>query len=188
MKIDFKIIIVAVVFISLLLNFHSLSCFGQTAPSLPPNFFTDVPQNHWAYEALLKLYQLGLITGYPDGTYKGNQAMSRYEIALVIYKVLIYLQSQIKTSTTVVTTPNLTPSNFDQIINEILQKSKLTEEELKIIKDLISEFKNELISLESQFKSLESRIEALEKNQTALFISISSLAVSIIAIIIALLI
>lgn len=188
MKINFRILFITIIFISILLNLFYFTCYCQTAPTLPPNFFTDVPQNHWAYEALLKLYQLGLITGYPDGTYKGNQAMSRYEIALVIYKVLIYLQSQIKTTQTNISTTNLTPTNFDQIINEILQKSKLTEEELKIIKDLISEFKNELISLESQFKSLESRIEALEKNQTALFISISSLAVSIIAIIISLLI
>jgi len=165
--------------------YSSSICFAQVAPTLPPNFFTDVPPNHWAYEALLKLYQLGLITGYPDGTYKGNQAMSRYEIALIIYKLLIYLQGQIKNTN--LPNTNLTSSNFDQIINEILQKSKLTEEEFKIIKDLVNEFKNELISMESQYKSLELRVSALEKNQTALYISISSAVISIIAILIALL-
>lgn len=166
---------------------YSNNIFAQVAPTLPPNFFTDVPTNHWAYEALLKLYQLGLITGYPDGTYKGNQAMSRYEIALVIYKLLIYLQSQIKTTNTNISGTITNPSNFDQIINEILQKSKLTEEEMKILKDLVNEFKNELLSMESQYKSLEARIEALEKNQTALYLSISSLVVSIISILIAIL-
>lgn len=172
-------------------NIFSSKCSAQVAPSLPPNFFTDVPSNHWAYEALLKLYQLGLITGYPDGTYKGNQPMSRYEIALIIYKLLIYLQSQIKSANTGSNnvdqnTMNLTNNNFDKIIAEILQKSKLTEEEVKILKDLINEFKNELISIEEQYKSLELRVEALEKNQLALYISVSSLVVSIISIIIAL--
>ncbi len=178
-------IVISIVALLLLVNLYSINCFSQVAPSLPPNFFTDVPTSHWAYEALLKLYQLGLITGYPDGTYKGNQPMSRYEIALVIYKLLIYLQSEIKN--TDVSTTNITPDNFDQIINEILQKSKLTEEELKIIKDLVNEFKNELLSMESQYKSLESRIAALEKNQTALYISLASSVVSIIAILIAIL-
>lgn len=169
-----------------LVNLSSINCYAQVAPTLPPNFFTDVPSNHWAYQALLKLYQLGLITGYPDGTYKGNQAMSRYEIALVIYKLLIYLQSQINNTSTNLTNTNLTNDNFEKIIAEILQKSKLTEEELKILKDLINEFKNELISMENQYKSLELRVQALEKNQTALYVSISSLVVSIISIIIAL--
>ncbi len=185
-----NLLIITTIILLSLISFNTLfsqKCFAQVSPTLPPNFFTDVPTNHWAYEALLKLYQLGLITGYPDGTYKGNQSMSRYEIALVIYKVLIYLQSQIKSTNTNLSNTNLTNSNFEQVVNEILQKSKLTEEELKIIKDLINEFKNELISLESQYKSLELRVAALEKNQTAFFISISSLVVSIISIVIALL-
>ncbi|MFN3410657.1 MAG: S-layer homology domain-containing protein [Exilispira sp.] len=186
-----KIYIYIFLFIFILIinlsNIFSIICFAQTAPSIPSNFFTDVPQSHWAYEALLKLYQSGLITGYPDGTYKGNQPMSRYEIALIIYKLLIYLQSQIKNTGSTISNTNLTPENFDQIINEILQKSRISEEEIKIIKDLINEFKNELISMESQFKSLELRVEALEKNQTAFFVSIASMVVSIISIIIALL-
>ncbi len=188
-SLNFNLIVFSLLFFLFIIT--SINCYAQVAPTLPPNFFTDVPSSHWAYQALLKLYQLGLITGYPDGTYKGNQSMSRYEIALIIYKLLIYLQSQINSTnanftSTNLTNTNLTNDNFDKIIAEILQKSKLTEEELKILKDLINEFKNELISMETQYKSLELRVQALEKNQTALYVSISSLVVSIISIIIAL--
>ncbi len=182
-KFEYFSFIKTILIFFLFLIFFTKITFAQVAPTLPPNFFTDVPTTHWAYEALLKLYQLGIITGYPDGTYKGNQAMSRYEIALIIYKLLIYLQSQIK-DTNIKSVENK-PYNFDNLINEILQKSRLTEEEIKIIKDLINEFKNELISIEAQYKSLELRIQALEKNQTALYVSISSAIISIIAILIA---
>ena len=45
--------------------------------------FPDVPDNHWAYEALSNLRNKVLF-GYPDGLYRGNRPMSRYEFAVAI--------------------------------------------------------------------------------------------------------
>lgn len=50
--------------------------------------FPDVPENHWAYEFVNSLAQRGLLVGYPDGEFKGNQSMTRYEFAAVIYRAL----------------------------------------------------------------------------------------------------
>ena len=50
--------------------------------------FPDVPTNHWAYEAMAKLAGNGIIEGYPDGTFKGNHAMTRYEFATILYRAL----------------------------------------------------------------------------------------------------
>lgn len=50
--------------------------------------FPDVPQNHWAYEYVSKLCGNGIIEGYPDGYFKGQQAMTRYEMAAIIYRAL----------------------------------------------------------------------------------------------------
>ncbi len=168
-------------------------CFAQNAPTIPVKFFTDVPPNHWAYEALLKLYQLGLITGYPDGTYKGNQPMTRYEIALIVYKMLIYLQSQIDENKNYVQKSNDNSTNsenssqsFDQMVNDILSKVNISKEELQLIKDLVNEFRNELISFEQQYKSLEARVKALEDDNTSNILSIVSIVISTISILIAL--
>ncbi len=44
--------------------------------------FTDVPTDHWAYQALLNLAGVyGCVSGYPDGTFQGENAVSRYEFA-----------------------------------------------------------------------------------------------------------
>ena len=44
--------------------------------------FTDVPPDHWAYQALLNLAgTYGCVSGYPDGTFRGERAMTRYEFA-----------------------------------------------------------------------------------------------------------
>ena len=50
--------------------------------------FPDVPANHWAYEYVKDLADKGLVEGYPDGEFKGDRAMTRYEYAAIIYRAL----------------------------------------------------------------------------------------------------
>ena len=50
--------------------------------------FPDVPTNHWAYEYVKDLADKGLVEGYPDGEFKGDRTMTRYEYAAIIYRAL----------------------------------------------------------------------------------------------------
>ena len=50
--------------------------------------FPDVPANHWAYEYVKALADRGLVEGYPDGEFKGERALTRYEYAAIIYRAL----------------------------------------------------------------------------------------------------
>lgn len=50
--------------------------------------FPDVPKDHWAYTYVKSLADKGYLEGYPDGEFKGNRAMTRYEYATVIYRAL----------------------------------------------------------------------------------------------------
>ncbi|WP_444216970.1 YadA-like family protein [Dialister hominis] len=50
--------------------------------------FPDVPENHWAYEYVKNLAEQGYLKGYPDGEFKGDRAMTRYEYAAIIYRAL----------------------------------------------------------------------------------------------------
>ena len=52
------------------------------------NPFSDVPADHWAYDAVTELQAKGVVNGFPDGTYRGNQNMTRYEMAQIIAKAL----------------------------------------------------------------------------------------------------
>lgn len=50
--------------------------------------FPDVPKDHWAYDYVKSLADKGYLEGYPDGEFKGDRAMTRYEYATVIYRAL----------------------------------------------------------------------------------------------------
>jgi chaperonin cofactor prefoldin len=56
--------------------------FAQS--NLPP----DVPKGHWAQEAVEYLVSRGYIVGYPDGTFRGDSPVTRYQLALVLYRLL----------------------------------------------------------------------------------------------------
>lgn len=50
--------------------------------------FSDVPAGHWALEAVDVITKCGLIVGYPDGTFRGNENLTRYQAALIFYRLL----------------------------------------------------------------------------------------------------
>ena len=50
--------------------------------------FPDVPENHWAYAYVKKLADRGLLEGYPDGEFKGDRTMTRYEFAAIFARAL----------------------------------------------------------------------------------------------------
>ena len=50
--------------------------------------FPDVPENHWAYEAVETLAKSGLAVGYPDGQFKGDRSLTRYEFAEIVHRAL----------------------------------------------------------------------------------------------------
>lgn len=64
---------------------------GMHHLAIDPNkslLFPDVADNHWAYEYVSKLAGNGILEGYPDGLFKGNQMMTRYEFAAIVYRLM----------------------------------------------------------------------------------------------------
>lgn len=66
----------------------ALHATGAPGASTTGVAFSDVPQSHWAYTYVKSLADRGYLKGYPDGEFKGNLAMSRYEYAAIIYRAL----------------------------------------------------------------------------------------------------
>ena len=54
--------------------------------------FPDVDPDHWAYDAIQELAATGVIEGYPDGEYKGDQAFTRYEFAVAFERAWVRIQ------------------------------------------------------------------------------------------------
>ncbi len=59
-----------------------------TALAAEANPFTDVPRDHWAYDAIEQLAADNVIEGYGDGTYRGDRAITRYEMAQMVAKAM----------------------------------------------------------------------------------------------------
>ena len=59
---------------------------GVSATAFAANPFSDVPAGHWAYASVSKLAAAGIVDGYPDGTFKGDNLMTRYEMAQIVAK------------------------------------------------------------------------------------------------------
>ena len=59
-----------------------------SVPAFGANPFSDVPVKHWAYDAVEQLSAKGILEGYPNGTFKGNRAMTRYEIATMVARMM----------------------------------------------------------------------------------------------------
>ena len=53
------------------------------------NPFSDVPNNHFAYDSLIYLASLGITDTYGDGTFRGDRSATRYEAAVLIYKAAV---------------------------------------------------------------------------------------------------
>ncbi len=98
---------------------------------------SDVQPTDWAFQALQSLVErYGCIVGYPDGTFRGNRAATRYELAAALNACL------------------------DQISNRFA-----TKEDLATVKALQEEFKTELVTLKGRVDGLEARTKTLEAQQ-----------------------
>ena len=52
------------------------------------NPFSDVPRDHWAYDAVSQLATDGVVEGYDNGTFKGDHNITRYEMAQIVAKAM----------------------------------------------------------------------------------------------------
>lgn len=61
---------------------------GVSTVCAAANPFSDVPADHWAYDAVTRLAAAGIIEGYGDDTFKGNRQITRYEMAQIVARAM----------------------------------------------------------------------------------------------------
>lgn len=122
-----KKLLIAVVVV--ILASFTVPAFAATNP------FMDVPANHWAFDAVTQLASRGIISGYPDGSYKGTQPATRYEVASLVARAI---------------------ANIDM--------EKASKQDLEMLKKLVVEFKGELDALGVKVNDLDERVAVLEKD------------------------
>ena len=99
------------------------------------NPFVDLPSGHWAVSSVKYLSARGLVVGYPDGTFKGDQPSTRYEVASIVARTL-----------------------------KEVDLTKVSKNDLEMLNKLVVEFKDELDALGVKHELLDSRVGVLEEN------------------------
>ncbi|WP_242048248.1 MULTISPECIES: iron uptake porin [Nostocaceae] len=106
--------------------------------------FADVQPTDWAFTALQSLVErYGCIAGYPNYTYRGNRALTRYEFAAGLNACLDHINELIATST-----------------SELVNK-----EDLAVLQKLQTDFATELNTIRGRIDNLEARTNTLEQQQ-----------------------
>jgi len=134
---------------------------AQTAAASGP--FADVPADHWAYQSVENLQNAGIVIGYPDGTYGGKRAMTRYEFAVAIARLLPLLNPK---------NDYATNADLAALRAEVENKLQTNAAALEDLKKLVNEFQGELQALgqdvtaiKARLSSLEDRVAAVEEEQ-----------------------
>ena len=96
------------------------------------NSFPDVPSDSYAADAVAQLVELGIVNGFPDGTFRGNDPFTRYQAALVVSRLL------------------------DVIEENQAAAGALSEEDLATVNNAVAELSNELTALGDRVAALES--------------------------------
>lgn len=117
-----------------------------SAPQVPT--LTDVPAGHWAKDAIEKLTSKGVILGFPDGTFRGTQNLTRYEAAVIIARLL----EQMSAGNVTVSDPEAVAA-LQNAIQELAA-------DLTALGVRVSDMEQNAVSRED-FARLEARIEEL---------------------------
>jgi len=141
----------------------SLSAVASASP------FPDVPAYHWAYDAVKAMANLGIYEGYPDGEFKGDDPLSRYESALVVARLLSVVDAKIRDEIAAVGVQVGDEALREAVTKIIVEDAgRLTEEEVEArfarfveaLEALRAEFAAELDALGLKLETVDSLIAA----------------------------
>ncbi len=107
--------------------------------------FADVPTDHWAFDAIAELAAKGIIEGFPDGTFKGDRGVSRYEVAMIVARILARIEA-IKIPAPAAPAP----------------RPEVTRTDVQTIQRLVNEFRAELAALGVRVTAVEEELTALK--------------------------
>ncbi|MGQ9525763.1 MAG: S-layer homology domain-containing protein [Armatimonadota bacterium] len=171
--------------------------FALAVPAMAQRMFEDVPTDHWAYQAVSSLQERGVVIGYPDGTFSGKRAMTRYEFAVATARLLDWVNSQLDSRIQEAVsrvTPGIDEGRAREIAREVAREeagkvrdaavsaardaaqeavgSALanvpTKEDLERVRRLAEEFRDELATLGADVQRIQDDLRNLKNRVSAI--------------------
>ncbi len=113
----------------------------------------DVSPGHWSYEAVRDLAEKGIVLGYPDGQFLGDRALTRYEMATLIQRILRQLDDMHANHAVAPPSPSPAPAP--------LPASAVAPADLEKVEKLVDEYKVELTVLGTDLKQVREEVAAI---------------------------
>lgn len=105
----------------------------------------DIPHDSWAYQSIIDLVNDGIIVGYPDGTFKGNRPLTRYEAAVMVERAVAYLTKKLANPATA---------------------SDVSQKDIKTLRDLLDQLRGDIVALRMRVGDIDSRLKTVEAKQS----------------------
>jgi chromosome segregation ATPase len=143
--------------------------------------FSDVPVNHWAYEAVTQLAKLGIISGMPDGTFQGNNPMTRYQVAVALKRMLDYLTKQLAAGPADMQTALRRISALEDLVSTAINRTQrqgeqlaATDQTLQTVLAEISTLKSTIVEISQVRRDLPTMIAASENKMMTMYNQLSA--------------
>ncbi|RQD78979.1 MAG: S-layer homology domain-containing protein [Halanaerobium sp. MSAO_Bac5] len=135
--------------------------------------FSDVPGDHRAYDAINSLVAAGVVEGYPDGEYKGQESMTRYEMAVMVSRALDNIIAEQEAMAEGLTEGQA--ADVTAIVESLMERNmpeSLTDQQAEEVADIVEaltfELRAELQVLGADLDALYEDVEALEAKVDAM--------------------
>lgn len=139
----------------------AVACLAQDS-------FPDSRANHWAYESVARLRKDGVLTGYPDGLFRGGRPASRYELAAVTHAAYISLKAR---------TDRLS-GQIDALKAKIDQGGPVTQADLSNLKSALAAAQNDLNGVKAygqDLSDLKKLAQEFEKELTSMGVHVEAM-------------
>jgi hypothetical protein len=150
---------------------------GLMAPTFAQDQFPDVPDHHWAYDALARMKREGLLVGYPDGLFRGGRPASRYELAVAVHATYDRLRGLVDGLQKQIDELRGRPGT-DVDVSEIraqlkalsdeVARMRAWQQEIETLRKLATTFEKELAALGVDVEAMRRDLADLDRRVTAL--------------------
>ena len=133
--------------------FASAAMILATATIASANPFSDVPASHWAYQAVNSMAEKGIIQGFPNGTFNGNQNVTRYQLAMITAKMIANVENCGGVSKTDLQTLEKLTVEFADELALLGVKVTALEDDMQVVKEDVAGLKKDVDGIKSYMKN-----------------------------------
>ena len=129
--------------------------------SISMGAFSDLSSSHWAYESVMYLTELGVISGMPDGTFRGNDPMTRYQSAVAMKRLLDFSNTHSGINSSVPSDLQSRLSELEALVNRSLNAVQQVGADYRVIMEKLENTNIEPVNSGLEYADLERLVDEI---------------------------